>query len=108
MRIAVEIGDRAAEGRAYGSLENAYDSLGVSSSSGQYIRPSSCFKIFLNNVNCSTGFSSLSLYVEVRRTLYELIYFYVTLTMTQPQLRFLSLVFLVACTSKSFLMLRRI
>ena len=28
MKIAIEIGDRAGEGRAYGSLGNAYDSLG--------------------------------------------------------------------------------
>ena len=28
MKIAKEIGDRAGEGRAYGNLGNAYDSLG--------------------------------------------------------------------------------
>ena len=32
IRIAVEIGDRAAEGGTYGSLGNAYDSVGVWSS----------------------------------------------------------------------------
>ena len=43
MKIAIDIRDRAAEGRTYGSLGNAYDSLGVWSSPGQFIRPSSFF-----------------------------------------------------------------
>ena len=41
IKIAIDIRDQAAEGRTYGSLGNAYDSLGVWSSPRQFIRPSS-------------------------------------------------------------------
>ena len=47
MKIAIDIRDRAAEGRTYGGLGNTYDSLGVWSSLGQFMRPSSFFILSL-------------------------------------------------------------
>ena len=51
IKIAIDIRDQAAEGRTYESLGNAYDSLGVWSFPGQFIRPSSFSFLYVYNLS---------------------------------------------------------
>ena len=50
MKIAIDIRDGFVKERTYRSFDNAYDSLGVWSSPGQFIRPSSFFILSLMTI----------------------------------------------------------